>query len=98
MALSATVLKALIKSKVDALKTNTTIVTNVNSDGSVETETRQVVLTEDDMYQAIAEAVVEHITSFGIVTVPPGVAVTAAGPPGSPHVGATTAPGIGTIS
>lgn len=45
----------------------------------------------------IAEAVVEHIVAAAVVTVPPGVAVATTGT-ALAQTGATTAPGIGTVS
>jgi hypothetical protein len=45
----------------------------------------------------IAAAVVEHVVAVAVVTIPPGVAVATAGSP-SAQTGATTAPGVGTIS
>jgi predicted transcriptional regulator len=44
---------------------------------------------------ALAAATVEHIVAVGVVTIPPGVAVTVVVPAGT---GATTAPGVGTIT
>lgn len=44
---------------------------------------------------AIAGAVVAHILAAAVVTIPPGVAVVVAVPAGT---GATTAPGIGSIT
>lgn len=42
---------------------------------------------------AIASTVVAHITSAAVVTIPPGVAVATSG-----GAGATSAPGVGTIT
>ncbi len=47
------------------------------------------------MCDAIGSAVVAHILSAAVVTVPPGVAVAVAVPAGT---GATVAPGIGAIT
>jgi hypothetical protein len=44
---------------------------------------------------AIAQAVIEHITAAAVVTTPPGVAVTVAVPAGT---GATVAPGVGSVA
>ncbi len=46
---------------------------------------------------AIANAVVSHITASAVVTVAPGIPVTTAGTAAA-QTGATTAPGSGTIS
>ena len=50
----------------------------------------------DDLAQKIADAVHAYVVG-ATVTVPPGVAVATAGSP-TAQTGATTAPGIGTIS
>jgi hypothetical protein len=47
------------------------------------------------MCDALASAVIAHITAAAVVTVPPGVAVVVAFPAGT---GATTAPGVGAIT
>lgn len=46
---------------------------------------------------AIAQAVIDHLVANALVTVPPGVAVATAGGPAA-QVGATTAPGLGTVT
>lgn len=46
---------------------------------------------------ALAAAVVTHITSAAVVTIPAGVAVATTGTAAA-QAGATTAPGVGTIS
>ncbi len=79
MALSASVLSAAIRSTMLG-KTHLNAV-----DGTALT----------DLCDAIASAVVAHITSAAVVTIPPGVAVVVAVPAGT---GATTAPGIGAIT
>jgi len=45
----------------------------------------------------IAGAVVAHVIANAVVTIPPGVAVATTGTAAA-QVGATTAPGIGTVS
>lgn len=45
----------------------------------------------------LAAAVVEHVVAAAVVTVPPGVAVATTGTAAA-QTGATTAPGIGTVS
>jgi len=50
-----------------------------------------------DLCDALAAAVVTHITSAAVLVVAPGIAVATAGGPAS-QVGATTAPGTGTIT
>lgn len=47
--------------------------------------------------EAVATALVQHLTSAGVVTVAAGIAVSTAGSPAA-QTGATTAPGVGTIS
>ena len=47
----------------------------------------------DEIIGVIADTVVNHITTYAVVTVPAGVAVLC-----SPYPGATTAPGVGTIA
>jgi hypothetical protein len=49
------------------------------------------------MCDAIAAAVVAHITSAGVVTIPPGVPVATTGTAAA-QAGATTAPAVGTIA
>lgn len=51
----------------------------------------------DSLCKVIADVVVAHVIANAVVTVPPGVAVATAGGPAA-QTGATTAPGIGTIS
>lgn len=64
MPLSASVLKGLIAA-------------NITSSSDPEpTDTAMV----DAFAQAIADAVVQHITTAGVVTIPPGVIVTTGGP------------------
>lgn len=46
---------------------------------------------------AIAQACVEHIVAVAVVTIPPGVAVATTGTAAA-QAGATTAPGVGTVS
>ena len=46
---------------------------------------------------AIAEAVVEHVTAAAVVTTPPGVTVATTGTAAA-QAGATTAPGVGSIT
>lgn len=82
MALSASILSALIKTKRLALLDPSQIVNNA-------------ALTAD--CDAIAQAVVQHIQAAAVVTVPPGVAVATAGSP-SAQTGVTTAPGVGSIT
>ena len=50
-----------------------------------------------DLCDAIASAVVTHITAAAVVTVPPGVAVATTGTAAA-QAGATTAPGVGAIT
>ncbi len=80
MALSASVLSALARSKCLAAGAPLNAV-----DGPALTA----------LCDAIAQAVVEHVVAAAVVTVPPGVAVVVAVPAGT---GATTAPGVGTVS
>jgi len=47
--------------------------------------------------EAVATAIVQHFVSAGMVTVAPGIAVSTTGSPAA-QTGATTAPGVGTIS
>lgn len=83
MALSASTLAALIKSKrVAAL-----------GDALASNEAASEALDAD--CQAIAEAVIEHIVALAVVTVPLGVAVQVTPATGT---GATIAPGVGSIT
>jgi hypothetical protein len=68
VALNASILAALIKTKRLAKLDASQI---VNNDAL------------DDDCAAIAEAVIEHIVALAVVTVPPGVAVTVAVPAGT---------------
>jgi hypothetical protein len=45
----------------------------------------------------IAQAVVEHVVAAAVVTIPPGVAVATTGTAAA-QAGATTAPGVGTVT
>ena len=53
--------------------------------------------TKNIFAEAVATAIVQHLTSSGEVTVAVGIAVATAGSPAA-QTGATTAPGTGTIS
>lgn len=53
--------------------------------------------TKTTFAEAVANAVVQHFVSAGMVTVAPGIAVSTAGSPAA-QTGATTAPGVGMIS
>lgn len=81
MALNASTLGALIKSKLLA-DANSKAVNNP-------------ALTA--LCNCIAQACVEHIVAAAVVTVPPGVAVATTGTAAA-QAGATTAPGVGTVS
>lgn len=82
MALSASVLSGLIRSKALAAGAPLNAV-----DGPALTA----------LCDCIAQACVEHIVAAAVVTVPPGVAVATAGGPAA-QTGATTAPGVGAIT
>jgi hypothetical protein len=82
MALNASTLGALIKSKLLADASNSKAVDNA-------------ALTS--LCNKIAEAVVQHVVAAAVVTIPAGVAVATAGS-ATAQTGATTAPGVGTIS
>jgi hypothetical protein len=81
MALNASTLGALIKSKLLA-DANSKAVNNA-------------ALTA--LCNCIAQACVEHIVAAAVVTIPPGVAVATTGTAAA-QAGATTAPGVGTVS
>ena len=81
MALNSATLSALIKSKRLAAL-GAAVVNNA-------------ALTAD--CTAIAEAVIEHITALGVVTVPAGVTVATTGT-ATAQAGATTAPGVGALT
>ena len=53
--------------------------------------------TKTTFAEALATAIVQHFVSAGMVTVAAGIAVSTAGSPAA-QTGATTAPGMGTIS
>jgi hypothetical protein len=82
MPLSASVLSGLIRSKALAAGAPLNAV-----DGPALTA----------LCDCIAQACVEHIVAAAVVTIPPGVAVATAGGPAA-QTGATTAPGVGTVS
>jgi hypothetical protein len=82
MALNASTLAALIKSKLLADAANSKAVDNA-------------ALTS--LCSCVAQACVEHIVAAAVVTIPPGVAVATAGSAVA-QTGATTAPGVGTVS
>lgn len=82
MALNATTLAALIKA-------------NLAADPATGFDPESPAA--DPYCNAIAAAVVQHIISSAVVTIPPGVAVATAGTAAA-QVGATTAPGIGAIT
>lgn len=82
MALNASTLGALIKSKLLAAAADSKAVDNA-------------ALTS--LCNCIAQACVEHIVASAVVTVPAGVAVATTGTAAA-QTGATTAPGIGTVS
>jgi hypothetical protein len=82
MALSASVLSGLIRSKALASGAPLNAV-----DGPALTA----------LCNCIAQACVEHIVAAAVVTVPPGVAVATAGT-ALAQTGATTAPGVGAIT
>lgn len=81
MALNASALSALIKSKLLA-----------DADSAAVDNDALAALCN-----CVAQACVEHIVAAAVVTVPPGVAVATAGGPAA-QTGATTAPGVGTVS
>lgn len=82
MALSKTVLSTALQAKLTA-----------RGWGKLPDGTANPALVE--LCDDIADAVVAHITANAVVTVPLGVAVQVAVPAGT---GATTAPGIGSVS
>lgn len=82
MALNASTLGALIKSKLLADAANSKAVDNA-------------ALTA--LCTCIAQACVEHIVAAAVVTIPPGVAVATTGTAVA-QTGATTAPGVGTVA
>lgn len=82
MALNASTLGALIKSKLLADAGNSKAVDNA-------------ALTA--LCNCIAQACVEHIIAAAVVTIPPGVTVATTGTAAA-QAGATTAPGVGTVS
>lgn len=82
MALNSTTLSALIKSKLLADAANSKAVDNA-------------ALTS--LCDCVAQACVEHFVAAAVVTVPPGVAVATTGTAAA-QTGATTAPGVGTVS
>lgn len=82
MALNASTLGALIKSKLLADAANSKAVDNA-------------ALTS--LCNCVAQACVEHIVAAAVVTVPPGVAVATTGTAAA-QTGATTAPGVGTVA
>lgn len=82
MALNATTLSGLIKSKLLAAAATSKAVDNA-------------ALTS--LCDCIAQACVEHIVSAAVVTIPPGVAVATTGTAAA-QTGATTAPGVGSIT
>jgi hypothetical protein len=82
MALNASTLSALIKSKLLADSANSKAVDNA-------------ALTS--LCNCVAQACVEHIVAAAVVTVPAGVAVATTGTAVA-QTGATTAPGVGAVS
>jgi hypothetical protein len=82
VALSASTLSELIKSKLLAAAADSKAVDNA-------------ALTS--LCDCIAQACVEHIVAAAVVTVAPGIAVATAGSAAA-QTGATTAPGTGTVS
>ena len=69
--------------------------------GLIETAIKQIDAEEDDtrklISEAIADAVVDHITTSGNVTIASGIPVATTGTAAA-QTGATTATGTGTIS
>lgn len=69
--------------------------------GVIETAIKEIDAEQDDtrklISEAIADAVVDHIKNFGVVTVSPGIPVATAGT-AAEQTGTTTSTGTGTIS
>lgn len=82
MALNATTLSAAIKAGLLA-----------NGDAQAVDNAALTALCDE-----VATAVVAHVIANAVVTVPPGVAVSVVDPISGALVGATTAPGVGTVS
>ncbi len=82
MALSPTILASLLKSKLLA-------------DGDSAAVDNPAL---EALCKAVAEACVEHIIAAAVVTVAPGITIAGTGGGPAPVVGATTAPGVGTVA